>query len=100
MGLPLKAIIIISQISNYLCMEQPSLPLDKAAYIFNPLRMRRRVTVVCMSVNAQTARVLISAVQTWYYQNRHDTYKVFDSWKNGYVQKLCRYLPLDRHLHM
>ena len=25
-----------------------------------------------MSVNAQTARVLISAIQTWYYQNRHD----------------------------
>ena len=49
--------------------------------IFNPMRMRSRVTVVslsvcmsvCVSVNALTARVLISATQTWYYQNRHDT---------------------------
>ena len=55
--------------------------------LINPLRMRRRVTVVClsvcmyvcMSVNAQTARVLISAIQTWCYQNRHDTYKIFHS---------------------
>ena len=35
---------------------------------------------VCLSVNALTARVLLSAIQTWYYHNRHDTYKVFDSW--------------------
>ena len=58
-------------------------------YIINPLHMRKRVTVVCLSVcisvNVQTARVLNSAVQTWYYQNRHglpDTRfgKVFDSW--------------------
>ena len=47
----------------------------------NPLRMRSRVTVVCLSVcmsvclsvNALTARVLISAIQNWYYQDRHDT---------------------------
>ena len=49
--------------------------------IINPLRMRSRVTVVCLSVcmyvclsvNALTACMLISAIQTWYYQNRHDT---------------------------
>ena len=40
---------------------------------FNPLRMRKRVTVVCLSVNALTARVLISAIQMWYGQNQHDT---------------------------
>ena len=45
--------------------------------VINPLRMRSRVTVVCqsvcMSVYAQIDRVLISAIQMWYYQNRHDT---------------------------
>ena len=34
---------------------------------------------VCLSVTVLTARVLILAVQAWYYQNRHDTSKVFDS---------------------
>ena len=46
--------------------------------VFNPLRMRKRVTVVCpyvcmsvsLSVNALTARALISAILTWYYQKR------------------------------
>ena len=52
--------------------------------VFNPLRMRRRVTVVCLSVcasvTAQTARVLASAAQAWYQRNQLDTYKVSDSW--------------------
>ena len=30
----------------------------------------------CMSVNALIARVMISAIQTWHYHNRHDTYNV------------------------
>ena len=42
--------------------------------------MRSKVTVVCqsvcMSVNALTARMLISAIQTGYYQNRHDFAKM------------------------
>ena len=32
-----------------------------------------------MSVTVLTARVLILAVQAWYYRNRHGTSKVFDS---------------------
>ena len=49
----------------------------------NPLRMRRRVTVVvlcvCLSVTTLVARQLISAVQAWYQQNQHDTSKVLNS---------------------
>ena len=56
--------------------------------IINPLRMRRRVTVVvlcvclsvCLSVTTLVARELISAVQAWYQQNQHDTSKVFNTW--------------------
>ena len=38
------------------------------------------IWLLCVSLNSLTARVLISAIQTWYYPNRRDTYKVFDSW--------------------
>ena len=42
--------------------------------------MRNRLQEsVCLSVITLTALMLISAIQTWYYQNRHDAYKVFDS---------------------
>ena len=54
------------------------------AWIINPLHMHKRVTVVCLfvcvSVNALTARVLISTVQPWYYHNWHVTSKVLDLW--------------------
>ena len=61
--------------------------LPKGSFI-NPLRMRRRVTVVvlcvclsvCLSVTTLVARGLISAVQAWYQQNQHDTSKVFNTW--------------------
>ena len=47
---------------------------DNPRLVINPLRMRSRVTVVClcvclsvcMSVTVLTARVLILAVQAWY----------------------------------
>ena len=52
--------------------------------VIKPLRMCKIVTVVylsvCVSVNALTARVMIPAIQTWHYQNRHGTCRVFDSW--------------------
>ena len=47
--------------------------------VINPLRMRKRVTVVvlsvcvyvCVSVTALTARVMIFAIQPRFYRNRH-----------------------------
>ena len=35
---------------------------------------------MCLSVTTFSARVLISAVQTWYERNQRDTLKVFNSW--------------------
>ena len=59
-------------------------------FLVDPLLIRKRVTVVCLSVhvclsvcqsnNALTARVLISAIQTWYYQNQYHTLEVFFDW--------------------
>ena len=48
--------------------------------MINPLLMPSRFTVVCVSVIVLTAQVLAFAVQAWYQQNRHDTYKVFELW--------------------
>ena len=64
--------------------------------IINPLRMRSRVTVVCLSAIAITAQVLVSAVQTHNTRNQLDTYKVFDSWilLKAVCSKVMARLPL------
>ena len=54
---------------------------------------------VCLSVNALTARVLISAIQTWYYQNRHDILTRFLTHGICFVQKFCRHLHFHRRRH-
>ena len=69
----LKSGIVAQQIKNYIFpLMYVVFNSDKYMYalIFNPLRMRSRVTVVCLSVcvsvTVLTARVLILAVQAWY----------------------------------
>ena len=72
------------------CTRTPALYMYIVDHI-NPLRMRRRVSVValcvCLSVTTLVARQLISAVQAWYQQNQHDTSKVFNSWIS--LKTLC-----------
>ena len=82
----MQMLLLFMHVIMYMYMYHVPFQLHKCLWIIYPLRMFKRVTVVCLSVcvclsvNALTARVLISALQPWYKRNRRGTSEVFDSW--------------------